>query len=348
MSDDTTLADLLLRWEELREQGRDVPAEELARDRPELAGELQRRIVALEALRWVRAGETAGQSITVSEAADAVECPPEVLAGRYRLERRIAEGGFAHVWQGSDLATGRRVAVKIAKQHRVASPDQLEAFRDEASKAATLEHPGIVAVLDVGRDGAAWFHVSDLIDGTDLGRWMKNHRPAPAETARMVAEVARILEHAHCQGIVHRDVKPANVLVDTRGRLFLTDFGIAVTAEQLRQRSVDCAGTLAYMAPEQALCDTARIDARSDVYGLGVILYELLAGRPPFQAATPAGLRELVLAGRPVGPRQIDPAVPEELERICLRCLARSPGERYQTAGELAEALEAFVRRTEK
>ncbi len=352
MSDETTLADLLLRWEELREQGREVSAEELARPHPQLLCELRRRIAALEALGWARAGAAPGtttsQGQTAPEEAGG-DRPPEVLAGRYRLEKRIAEGGFAHVWQGWDLVAGRRVAVKIAKQHRITAPDQVEAFQDEASKAAVLAGaPGIVPLLDVGRDGERWFHVSDLIDGTDLGRWMKDHRPAPVEAARMAAEVARVLAHAHGQGIIHRDVKPANILVDGRGRLFLTDFGIAVTAEQLRLRLVDCAGTLAYMAPEQALCDSGRIDARSDVYGLGVILYELLAGRPPFQAGTPAALRELVLTGQPPALRRLDPAIPAELERICLRCLARSPRERFQSAGELADALELFVRQSDK
>jgi serine/threonine protein kinase len=344
MCDETALSDLLLRWEEAQEQGHDLAAEELTLPCPELLGELRRRIGALKALRWVK-GPTATSPTSASPAgpSDAADRLPEVLAGRYRLERRIAEGGFGHVWQGLDLVTGRAVAVKIAKQHRVASAEQLEAFHDEAGKAAALRHPGIVTVLDAGREGDFWFHVGDLVEGTDLGRWMKAHCPTPGQAARMVAEVARALEHAHRQGIVHRDVKPANVLIDTRGRLFLTDFGIAVTAEQLRQRAVDCAGTLAYMAPEQALCDTGRIDARSDVYGLGIILYELLVRRVPFQADTPTALRALVLAGRPPAPRQIDPSIPQELERICLRCLAHSPQERFQTAGELADALEAVT-----
>jgi serine/threonine protein kinase len=351
MSDETTLSDLLLRWEEFQEEGRDVPPEELGRDHPELLCELRRRISALRALRWVKDADspstTGGRVTQPVTGEDVEERLPEVLAGRYRLVKQIAEGGFGHVWQGLDLVTGRRVAVKIAKQHRVSSPDQLHAFHDEASKAAALRHPGIVPVHDVGHEGDVWFHVSDLIEGTDLGRWMKHHRPTPAEAARMVAGVARALDHAHQQGIIHRDVKPANILVDGQGRLFLTDFGIAVTAEQLRQRAVDCAGTLAYMAPEQALCDTTRIDARSDVYGLGVILYELLVGRPPFQASTPAVLRERVLTGTPPGLRQIEPNVAEELEAICLRCLAREPADRYQTAGQLADTLEAFAGRTE-
>jgi serine/threonine protein kinase len=347
MSDDTTLSDLLLRWEELQEQGRAVSAEELGRDHPELLCELRRRIGALQALRWVKDSGTPGTTARDgTAAATSVEDRlPEVLAGRYRLQKRIAEGGFGHVWQGLDLVTGKRVAVKVAKQHRVSSPDQQGAFRDEAIRAARLRHPGIVAVLDVGREGDAWFHVSDLIEGMDLGEWMKHHRPTPAEAARMAAGVARALDHAHRQGIIHRDVKPSNILVDREGRLFLTDFGIAVTEEQLRLRAVDCAGTLAYMAPEQALCDTTRIDARSDVYGLGAVLYELLSGRPPFQADTVAALRELVLTGVLAGLRQSDADLEEELERICLRCLAREPGDRFQTAGDLADALEAFAGR---
>jgi serine/threonine protein kinase len=347
MPEDTRLSDLLLRWEELHEQGRDVSPEELAEGRPELLEPLRRQVLALRALRWVNEAVPPGTTGLPSTGAEqtpatAVEPVPAVLAGRYRLERLIAEGGFGHVWQGYDLHGQKRVAVKVAKAHRVVSPQQRETFLEEARKAAGLRHPGIVAVHDVGVDEGAWYIVADLVEGTDLAGWLRRHRPSPRQSARMVADLARLLQHAHERGVIHRDVKPANVLIDAAGRLFLTDFGIAVTEGQLLQRGIDCSGTLAYMAPEQAACDSDRIGPGTDVYGLGVLLYELLAGHLPFDAATPAALREQVLR-QPPRPLNAGSAVPQELERICLKCLAKEPGDRYRTAHELAEDLESYL-----
>jgi serine/threonine protein kinase len=352
-SDDRNLSDLLLRWEELQEQGRDVPAEELAGERAELLEELRRQIGALKAMRWMNDSEpqpeTTGLPSLASTEPPADTATPQrhgVLAGRYRLDRLIAEGGFGHVWQGYDLEARRRVAVKVAKPHRVASADQRETFLEEARKAAGLTHPGIVAVLDVGQEAGAYFIVSDLVEGTDLAGVIRQRRPSHGEAARIVAEVARQLHHAHEQGIIHRDMKPANILVDGQGRLFITDFGIAVTQGQLLQRAVDCSGTLAYMAPEQAACDSRRIDARTDVYSLGVILHELLTGAVPFRSRSPERLREQVLYREPRPLRQTDATIPEALERICLRCLAKEPSDRYRTASDLADDLEAYLRAT--
>jgi serine/threonine protein kinase len=352
-ADDRNLSDLLLRWEELHEQGRDVSAEELAAGRPELLEGLRRQIRALKAMRWMDDSgpqrETTGlPSLTPAEPSMDCATPPlpGVLAGRYRLDHLIAEGGFGHVWQGYDLKAGRRVAVKVAKPHRVASAEQRDTFLEEARKAAGLTHPGIVAVLDVGQEAGAYFIVSDLVEGTDLAGVIRRGRLSHREAARTVAEVARQLHHAHEQGIIHRDMKPANILVDGRGKLFITDFGIAVTQGQLQQRAVDCSGTLAYMAPEQAACDSRRIDACTDVYSLGVILHELLTGAVPFRARSPARLRQQVLYHDPQPLRQTDPAIPEALERICLKCLAKEPSDRYRTASDLADDLEAYLRTT--
>jgi serine/threonine protein kinase len=347
MPEDTQLSDLLLRWEEVQEQGRDLSAEELAAGRPELLEPLRRQIQALRALGWVKEpappASTGLPSTGEGPAPGAATgpTPPAVLAGRYRLERLIAEGGFGNVWEGYDLQGQKRVAVKVAKAHRVVSAQQRATFLEEAQRAARLRHPGIVAVHDVGQHDGTYYIVADLVEGTDLAGWLRRQRPSPREAARLVADLARLLQHAHEKGVIHRDVKPANVLLDGAGRVFLTDFGIAVTQGQLQQRGVDCSGTLAYMAPEQAACDSGRIDARTDVYGLGVLLYELLAGRLPFEAATPAALREQVLH-HPPGP--LDGAVPPELERICLKCLAKEPGERYRTARDLAADLERYLR----
>jgi serine/threonine protein kinase len=210
----------------------------------------------------------------------------------------------------------------------------------EARKVARLRHPHIVAVHDVGQDSGTCFIVSEWIDGVDLATRIKKQRLTHPESARIVAEVAEALGHAHGTGYVHRDIKPANILLDDQGQAYLTDFGIAVVENELRT-DVSVAGTLPYMAPEQLDATLGSVDHRADIYSLGVVLYESLTGRRPFGSATPIDLRAQIIAGAAPPPRSIDANVPEDLERICLRCLARRPDDRYQAAERLAAELRA-------
>ena len=178
----------------------------------------------------------------------------------------------------------------------------------------------------------------EWIEGANLAARITDDRPGYREAARIVAEVADALGHAHGAGFVHRDIKPANILIDPQGRAYLTDFGIAVVEEDLL-RDVTAAGTLPYMAPEQLGEGLGPVDHRADLYALGVVLYELLTGRRPFRAATPIELREQILREDPPPPRSIEPDIPEELERVCLRCLAKRPEDRCQRADEVARDL---------
>jgi serine/threonine protein kinase len=332
MSRQEKVEERLARWDELREQGQEVSAERLAAGSPELLDELKRQIQRLKAMDWLHrpVNETPGSSN--GQAWPGVPIPA-TIGGRYRLERLIAEGGFGQVWRATDMALQRPVAVKVTTLECVS----------EARRVASLKHHGIVSVHDVGHEGNHCFIVFDLVEGTDLARRIRESRPGWEEAARMVAEVAGHLHYAHEKGFVHRDIKPANVLLDEKGRPVLADFGIAVTECELRHEAMTSMGTLAYMAPEQ-LSAAGQVDPRTDVYGLGVVLYELLTGTVPFAGPTLTGLRKRILSEDPQPVRSLNGDVPPDLERICMKCLSKEAADRYGSARALAEALTAFLK----
>jgi eukaryotic-like serine/threonine-protein kinase len=267
---------------------------------------------------------------------------PRMLADRYRLDVFEGEGGFGRVYKAFDTWLERPVAVKIPRVDRPVTGGEIDQCRIEARKVARLRHPNIVPVHDVGREGSNCFIVGEWVDGTNLAVHIKAHRPEFRESARIVAEVADALDHAHAAGFVHRDIKPSNILIDSRGQAYLTDFGIAAVEEELL-RNVTAAGTLPYMAPEQLDDEHGPVDHRADLYALGVVFYELLTRRRPFRATTTIELREQILRTSPEPPHSIEPNVPQELERICLRCLAKNPADRYSRANEVALSLRASL-----
>jgi serine/threonine protein kinase len=338
------ILDLIVRWEEAKAQGQAPVPEELCRDRPELLGEFRRRVEELEQVEWLnRPIEGLGTTASCDCPADVPDLDlPRMMAARYRLDALIGQGGFGRVYRAFDTWLERPVAVKIPRVDRPVTVPEVDLCRLEARKVARLKHPNIVTVHDVGQDGGTCFIVSEWIEGSDLATRIKGDRPSYREAARIVAEVAEALGQAHRMGYVHRDIKPANILLDHQGRAYLTDFGIAAVEEELL-RDVDAAGTLPYMAPEQLGEDLGPVDHRADIYALGVVFYELLTGRRPFRAATTRGLREQAIAGNPQPPRSIDSSIPEELERICLRSLARSQADRQQGADMLAADLRRFL-----
>lgn len=210
---------------------------------------------------------------------------------------------------------------------------------EEARKVAKLRHPGIVTVYDVGREDGSVFVVSDLIDGENLADRIARSKPSISETIGLVAEVADALGFAHDEGFVHRDIKPANILIDRQGKPLITDFGIAATVDDLARGRNITSGTLPYMAPEQVAGEIQLIDGRTDLYALGVVLYEMLTGRQPYQARTPTALREQILFRSPVPLRSVEPDISTELERVCLRCLSKHPADRFSSARDFAAEL---------
>jgi serine/threonine protein kinase/formylglycine-generating enzyme required for sulfatase activity len=279
------------------------------------------------------------QPATVDE--DAAATPQYI--GRYRVERILGKGGFGLVYLAHDEQLQRPVAVKVPHHHRVSTPEDAEAYLSEARTAAILDHPNIVPVHDVGStDQFRCYVVSKYIDGTNLATRLKQSRLSIHEAVELVATVAEALHHGHKQGLVHRDIKPGNILLDRSGKPFVADFGLALR-EQDVGRGPGYAGTPAYMSPEQARGEGHRVDGRSDIFSLGLVLYELLVGRRPFKADSLDELLEQITNREARPPRQIDDAIPKELERICLKSLSKRASERFTTARDMAEDLRHFL-----
>jgi serine/threonine protein kinase len=340
-ADREPMLDLIVRWEEAKAQGQDPKPEELCKDCAELLTGFRRQIERLGEVEWLNqpidASTTTPRGVPLSPRDDDL---PRLLAERYRLDALVGAGGFGLVFRGFDTWLERAVAVKVPRVDRPVSEGDVDQCRLEARKVARLRHPNIVPVHDVGREGATCFIVGEWVEGTNLAARIADGRPDFHEAARIVAQVADALAHAHGAGFVHRDIKPANILIDPQGRAYLTDFGIAVVEEDLL-RDVTAVGTLPYMAPEQLGEGLGPVDHRADLYALGVVLYELLTGRRPFRAGTPMDWREQILRHDPPPPRSVEPDIPEDLERVCLRCLAKRPEDRYQRADQVARDLRA-------
>ncbi|MGZ4131537.1 MAG: protein kinase domain-containing protein [Actinomycetota bacterium] len=278
-------------------------------------------------------------TVTPTAARTASDLAGTVLGARYALRGLLGRGGMGEVYEAADLRLDRTVAVKVLRPELAADRRFVARFEREARTAARLQHPGIVAVFDVGEDGGRVFTVLEHVPGRTLAELLRaQSRLAPAEVASIGADVADALAHAHARGVVHRDVAPGNVMVRVDGVVKVLDFGIARALQGSGLgTSVTAHGTVAYAAPEVLRGEPG--DQRVDVYGLGAVLYELLVGAPPFSGRDDAAVEARLAADAPPPLRAIEPSVPPGLEETVLRCLARDPAGRDAHAGRLAAEL---------
>ena len=267
----------------------------------------------------------------------------DVLGGRYRLVELLGQGGMATIYRATDSQLGRDVAVKVLHREYGRDPDFVARFRQEAQAAASLSHPGIVGVYDFGTDEAGPYLVMELVDGEDLASLLRRNGPLPPrQAARLVAEVGRALDAAHDRGIVHRDVKPGNIMLTVGGRVKVADFGIArAWADAGLTLPGTTLGSVHYFSPEQALGEPAT--AASDVYSLGIVLYELLTGRRPWEGDSAAAVAMARISAPPPRVSDVRPTVPPALEAIDRKALAPDVAARFASAGAMADALEAFL-----
>jgi len=352
------LQEVLVAYLEAAERGRAPELSELQRQHPELATQLAEffdnraqldRLAAplRSAVAAAQAEAAARRTLGVEESS----APPAAVGdkvryfGDYELLTEIARGGMGVVFKARQVSLNRSVALKMILKGELASEADIQRFRTEAEAAANLDHPNIVPIYEVGAHEGQHYFSMRLVKGGSLSGKVPALTTEPRAAAQLVATVARAVHYAHQRGILHRDLKPANILLDGQGEPHVTDFGLAkrVEAEQGQTRTGAVVGTPSYMAPEQAR-GAKGLTTAADVYSLGAILYELLAGKPPFRGESPLDTLLQVLEREPAPPQAINPRADRDLQTICLKCLDKVPDRRYGSAEALADDLHRWLR----
>jgi len=315
------------------------------REHPELASALK----CLEALDGMAPPAAPESGTTLPYDAQGTAGPLGEIPrhfGSYELLEEIGRGGMGVVYKARQEGLDRIVAIKMILASHLASPEHVRRFQIEAKAAAGLRHPHIVHIHDVGQFHGQHYFTMEYVEGVSLAQRIAQE-PVEIETAlRLLEKVARAVGHLHRHGVVHRDLKPSNILLDEDGVPYVTDFGLAkvfLPGSEMTATGV-IAGTPSYMAPEQAAGRSREVGPACDIYSLGAILYELLTGRPPFREANPLDTLVQVLDVEPTLPRRLNPRIPRALELISMKCLAKSPGDRYPSADDLADDLERFLK----
>src|SRR5437870_3997539 len=307
---------------------------------PDAVAEVDSSAGSLDELSRDNAKPTSG----VKEAVRAATMLGEL--GDYELLEEIGRGAQGVVFRARQKSLNRTVALKVISLGQWASKAHLKRFQLEAEAAAKLEHPGIVPIHEVGeRDGSCYFSMK-FVEGGQLDEVVKRTPMSIRHAAELIEKVARTVHYAHEHGILHRDIKPGNILLDGKGEPQLTDFGLArlIETESTVTRTLEVLGTPSYMAPEQAAGETTKLSKATDVYGLGAVLYQLLTGQPPFAGGTTYETIRLLRDTEPRPPRSLKPKIDRELSTICLKCLEKDPQRRYSSAQALAEDLEHWLK----
>jgi serine/threonine-protein kinase len=353
------LAALLDELSEARGPAAQARLETLAAAHPELAGQLRELFAAMS-----MADAVAEESTIFELGSDGSPEPPSsgswsattggflpgstalpAAFGDYELHEEIGRGGMGVVYRATQKSLGRTVALKMLLRRDLASPADLARFRSEAEAAARLDHPGIVSIFEVGECEGHPFYSMQFVEGTTLSRRLAAGRLPPREAAALLAKVADAVQAAHDRGVLHRDLKPSNILIDALGEPHVSDFGLAKRLEGDASVTHTGAilGTPCYMSPEQAAGSRGDVGPTSDVWSLGAILYQMLTGRPPFQAATPMDTLLAVLESDPPVPRSLERGVDRDLEMIALKSLQKPQDLRYASAADLAADLRSFL-----
>ncbi len=310
--------------------GRTPDRDRLRAEHPDLAAELDQCLSGIDFVH--RAAQSAGST--------------PVQLGDFRIVREIGRGGMGVVYEAEQLSLRRRVALKVLRFGGVADQEAMQRFQREAETVARLHHTNVVPIFAVGCEQGVHYYAMQYIDGRSLAAVIEEAKAGldAREIARLGLQAAEALAHAHQRGVIHRDVKPSNLLLDPEGGLWLTDFGLARRRDEVTLTVTGVLlGTPRDMSPEQAVATHVPIDHRTDVYSLGATLYELATGKPVFDGSTPQGVITQILNTEPVAPRLLKSGLPRDLETIVLKCLAKEPALRYQTAQALADDLRAFL-----
>jgi eukaryotic-like serine/threonine-protein kinase len=273
--------------------------------------------------------------------------PEQPCFSRFETVELLGQGGMGTVWKVRQKDLPRTVALKVLNAGKLARTSELKRFKMEASAAAKLQHPSLVPIYEVGEEQGCCYFTMEYVEGQTLARLLRGTPLEPRRAAELLLAMAEAIHYAHSRGLLHRDLKPGNVIVDGSGRPRIMDFGLAkeLYLESSLTESNAILGTPSYMSPEQAEGKIAELSPKSDVYSLGAVLYETITGRPPFRAHNLSETLRQVISDAPALPRSVNPKVPRDLETICLKCLQKEPGRRYHSAQELADELGRFLRK---
>jgi len=358
MFDQSRVIEILMRWEESHDAGRCISPEDLCKDSPELLGAVRDGIARLQkAARLLEASmvrtqreaaeafrESPSHDTPIDGNHDSPTKSPQIPG--YEILGELGRGGMGVVYRAKHLRLNRIVALKMILGGGHASAADMSRFLSEAQAVASLQHPHIVQIFETGEHGGLPYFTLEFMAGGSLAAKVATNPLPPRDAAMIVEQLARGMNYAHTQGVVHRDLKPENVMLSADGTPKITDFGLAksIEAGSSLTQSGAVMGTPSYMAPEQARGETKAVGPLADVYALGAVLYRLVTGRPPFQAATLLDTIQQVVNDEPVQPSRLMSQTPKDLETICLKCLRKEPHQRYRNALELAEDLGRFLR----